>query len=394
MPWTETRVMDQKIQLLNAWMDGHSITELADHFGISRKTVYKWVGRYEAEGVTGLTERSRAPHHCPGKVDEAVTRHIIETKLAHRSFGPKKVMDLLRREQPEVVWPADSTAGELLKRAGLVSKRRVKRCYPADPQSFDLAEAGNNAIWSVDYKGQYPLASKGWCYPLTITDNASRFLLGCEGLTSTRYELARPVFERVFRAFGLPEAILSDNGAPFASRSAGGLSRLSMWWVQLGIRVHRIRPGKPTQNARHERMHGSLNRAIGRQLRGAGLARQLSLLSAYQDEYNQQRSHEGLGRRTPASVYRRSLRHYSGVLPCMEYDVGQLVRQVRHNGEIKLAGQRVYISELLAGQPVALRTVGNDREEVRFGAHLLGYIDQRSMKLESACHWHDDRLTK
>jgi len=388
MPWKETCVMDLKMRLINDWLrDDFSVSELARSYGISRKTVYKWVSRYQTEGPAGLDVRSRAPHHCSHAVAGDLVERVIATKRAHLSFGPKKVMDLLRREHPEINWPADSTAGDILKAAGLVKKRRRKLPFPADPQPFELGNT-NNALWSVDYKGQYPTAGGHWCYPLTLTDNASRYVLGCQGVTATDYQQAAPVFEWVFHEYGLPDGILSDNGSPFASRSAGGLTRLSKWWIELGIRVHRTKPGTPTQNARHERMHGSLNRAIGEKMRGAGFMQQQTALTAFCNEFNEQRSHEALGRQTPASVYQASGRTYSPVLRLIDYETNQQVRNVRHNGEIKWKGGLIYISELLARHRVGLREVEHDRVEVRYSFHLLGHINLRTARLEPACHWH------
>lgn len=388
MPWTETCVMDLKMQLIADWLRGeHSISDLARGYGVSRKTVYKWVKRYQEEGAAGLQDRSRAPGHCPHAVADEVAEQIVATKRAHPSFGPKKVMDLLRREQPDNHWPADSTAGDVLKAAGLVRKRRYNRPYPADPQPFELGD-NNNALWSVDYKGQYRAADGRWCYPLTLTDNASRYLLGCQGVTATDYVQAKPVLEWAFSEYGLPEGILSDNGSPFASRAAGGLTRLSKWWVELGIAVHRTKPGTPTQNARHERMHGSLNRAIGDQLRGASFIRQQAALKSFCGEFNEKRSHEALGRETPASVYQPSRRVYSPVLRPVEYDEDQRVRSVRHNGEIKWNGELIYISELLARHRVGMREVDHDRVEVRYSFHLLGHINLITSRLEPVCDWH------
>ena len=388
MPWNETCVMDLKVQLIADWLRGeHGVSALALGYGVSRKTVYKWIRRYQEAGVEGLAERSRAPHSRPHAVTEEVAERIIAVKHEHPAFGPKKIIDLLRSEQPDVDWPADSTTGEILRRAGLVRKRRLKRPYPADPQPFELGDC-NNALWSVDYKGQYPTANGHWCYPLTVTDNASRYVLGCHGVRATDYAQAQPLFELIFREYGLPEGILSDNGSPFASRSAGGLTRLSKWWVELGIRVHRTKPGTPTQNARHERMHGSLNRAIGEQMRGASFLQQQRFLTAFCHEFNTQRSHEALARQTPASVYQPSRRQYSPVPGPIAYDTDQQVRHVRHNGEIKWQGNLIYISELLARHRVGLQEVEGDRVEVRYSHHLLGHINLATARLEPACHWH------
>lgn len=389
MPWNETCVMDLKMQLIGDWLRGDcSVTDLARSYNLSRKTVYKWIGRYDSGGAAGLVERSRAPRYCPHAISDAMAERIIATKRRHLSFGPKKVMDRLRAEEPDMDWPADSTAGELLKRVGLVKKRRYRRPYPADPQPFHLGET-NNALWSVDYKGQYPTHQRRWCYPLTITDNASRYLIGCHGVSATDYAQARPVFEWTFREYGLPEGILSDNGPPFASRAAGGLTRLSLWWVLQGIRVHRIQPGKPTQNARHERMHGTLNRAVGEHLRGASATRQQQTLAEFRIEYNVLRSHESLDRHPPASLYTPSQRPYSPVLRPLHYDDDQQVRTVRQNGEIKFKSELIYLSELLTKQPVGLRQVDNDRFEVRLNFHLLGHLNLATHRLEKATQWHD-----
>lgn len=391
MPWRETCVMNLKMQFVADWLrGGYGVSDLARGYGISRKTAYKWIRRYQEEGAGGLQERSRAPHHCSHAVAEDVAEQIVAVKKDHPSFGPKKVLDRLRELEPAMALPADSTAGEILKAAGLVKKRRYKRPYPADPQPFELGNR-NNALWSVDYKGQYRTAGERWCYPLTVTDNASRYVLGCHGVSATDYAQAKPIMEWIFHEYGLPEGILSDNGSPFASRSAGGLTRLSKWWVELGIGVHRSKPGTPTQNARHERMHGSLNRAVGERMRGASLMQQQTTLQAFREEFNEQRSHEALGRQTPASVYQPSWRRYSPVLRPIEYSAAQAVRNVRHNGEIKWRGHLIYVSELLARHRVGLQEVENDRVEVRYSAHLLGHINLKTARLEPACHWHTGR---
>lgn len=219
MPWKGTDVMDLKTELIGQWLKNeYTISELVRGYGLSRKTVYKWVRRYQADGPAGLAARSSAPRHCPHAVADEVAQRIVAVKLAHPSFGPRKVMDWLRAHEPDESWPADSTTGDLLKAVGLVKKRRYKRPYPADPQPFELGNTPN-ALWSVDYKGQYPSAGGQWCYPLTLTDNASRYLLGCHGVTGTDYAQARAVFERVFEEYGLPDGLLSDNGSIQGSRT-------------------------------------------------------------------------------------------------------------------------------------------------------------------------------
>lgn len=394
MPWRETCVMDLKMHLISDWLQGrYTKAELARAYHVSRKTVYKWTERYTQEGAAGLLERSRAPGHCPHALDPALAEQIVAMKLRHPSFGPKKVLDRLRAEQPAVDWPADSTAGALLKRQGLVKPRRYKPAFPADPQPFALGDQPN-ALWSVDYKGQYPSNQSHWCYPLTITDNASRYLIGCRSVSGTDYAQARSVFEWAFQAHGVPEAILSDNGPPFASCGAGGLTRLSLWWIRHGIRVHRTEPGKPTQNARHERMHASLNYAIGSRMKGASALTQQQLLAEFRQEYNTLRSHESLERRPPASLYTPSPRLYTPCLKPLDYDTDQLVRSVRHNGEIKFKGGFVYISELLAKHPVGLRQIDEQYYEVRFSFHLLGHLNMATQRLEKPKLWHGAKPNK
>lgn len=388
MPWKESCVMDWKVRLIADWLSGdYSVSALSRGYGVSRGTIYKWIRRYENQGAEGLIDQSRAPKNTPHAVPDDIAQKIIEVKRAHPSFGPKKVVDLLKRHKPNQQWPADSTAGEILKRAGLVKPRRYKKPYPADPQPFELGTE-NNRLWSGDYKGQYTMSDGKWCYPLTITDNASRYLIGCTAVTGTSHDLAKPAFEWAFSEYGLPDGLLTDNGPPFASRSAGGLTRLSLWWVQLGIRVHRSKPGTPTQNARHERMHGSMNRAIGQQMRKASLVRQQRLLQEFRHEYNEDRSHESLDRKPPSSMYRPSQREYSRIIQPAEYTDDQEIRRVRQNGEIKLNGQLIYVSQVLAGQPIGLRQVDNDRVELKYRFHLLGHIDLTQHRLVHATTWH------
>ncbi len=392
MPWTETCVMDLKLQLISDSLRGYSITELSTAYGISRKTVYKWLHRYEEYGVDGLKNRSRAPKQCPHKLDEHIANLIIAKKKQHLDWGPKKVLDLLRRNDPEIDWPADSTAGELLKRCGLVKKRRYKRTIPADKQPFsDYSEA--NQSWSADYKGDFKLGNKQRCYPLTITDNCSRYLLACQGLNSTKYSDAQLWFEYTFREFGLPQSIRTDNGSPFASRSLGGLSRLSKWWVDLEIKVERIQPGRPQQNGRHERMHRSLKAAVCK-VPSYSMVRQQERFDSFRVEYNELRSHEGLGRQTPESHYEASCRSYPELILPPQYDNDMTVRSVRHNGEIKWKSQRLYVSELLRKLPVGLKQKEEHLWELYYRSHLLGTLNEKTMKIEPVKEWRSSIIKK
>jgi transposase InsO family protein len=385
MPWEQTSAMDQRVKFIADWLSrDYTKMDLCRAYGISRPTADKWIQRYQQGGVEQFKERSRAAHSHPNQSSEEVVQMLIETKLYQQSWGPKKVLDYLRQNGPELVWPADSTAGEILKRAGLV-KRRVRR-HHVSPYSEPFGDCqGPNQIWSADFKGDFALGNHRRCYPLTLSDNFSRYLLMCRALEHPSYQAVRPWFEWVFREYGLPEAIRTDNGPPFASLAIGGISELSKWWIQLGIRPERIKPGKPSQNGRHERMHRTLKQDVPPQ---PTHRRQQNQYDLYLEQYNGYRPHEALGRKTPASVYCASPRSYPGKIPAIEYGPGITVRQVRHNGEIKWRGDLIYVSQVLAQEPIGLTQIEEDRWEVRYSFHLLGTLDQRAKKILPATTWH------
>jgi transposase InsO family protein len=378
--------MDERIRFIGDWLSGsYSKTGLCEVYGISRPTGDKWIGRYEREGVEGLKERSRAPHTHPGTVLPEHREMIIKTKLRYQDWGPKKVMDWLRRHYPRGSWPADSTAGEILLRAGLVKPRHCRRRVAADAEPFGCCR-GANVSWSADFKGDFRLGNGQRCYPLTISDNYSRYVLACRALTRTHYEAVRPWFEWVFREYGLPEAIRTDNGSPFASVALGGLTRLSTWWIQLGIRPERIEPGKPQQNGRHERMHRTLGSGV-RPIQNT-VAAQQGQFDVWLQAFNWERSHEALGRQTPGSVYRASSRPYPVKPPAVEYDPEMVVRQIRHNGEMKWRGQLLYVTEVLKQEPVGMKQVAEDRWAIYYSFHLLGYLDDRTCTIRPPDRWH------
>ncbi len=388
MPWKETSVMDQRVQLLADWLSGdYTKRDLCEIYAISRPTTDKWIARYRACGVQGLEDLARAPHSHPNHTTEAVRAMIIASKLQHQKWGPKKVMDWLRRAQPHVAWPVDSTAGAILKRAGLVRPRvRRHRVAPYTEPFRDCA--GPNQIWSADFKGDFVMGNGRRCYPLTLSDNFSRYLLLCHALECHNYAAVRPWLEWAFREYGLPDAIRTDNGPPFASLALGGISPLSKWWIQLGIRPERIRPGKPSQNGRHERMHRTLKEAVPPQ---ANLRTQQRHFDPFLEEYNWERSHEALDRHTPGSVYRASPRPYPRKLPRIEYAAGITVRRVRQNGEIKWQGKHIYVSEVLAKEPLSLKPLGEDTWEVHYSFHLLGVLNLRTTTITPAQGWHGEQ---
>jgi len=391
MPWEQTSAMDQRVQFVADWLSGdYSKMDLCRAYGISRPTADKWIERYQQGGVEQLEERSRAAHCHPNQTCEEVRQMLIDTKLFQQNWGPKKVLDYLRENGPELDWPADSTAGEILKRAGLV-KRRVRHRH-VSPYSEPFGDCqGLNQIWSADFKGDFALGNHRRCYPLTLSDNFSRYLLLCRALEHPSYQAVRPWFESAFREYGLPKAMRTDNGAPFASLAIGGVSELSKWWIKLGIRPERIKPGKPSQNGRHERMHRTLKQDVPPQ---PTHRRQQNRFDLFLEQYNGQRSHEALGRKTPASVYQVSPRPYPGKIPPIEYALGTTVRRVRYNGEIKWGGDLIYISQVLAQEPLGLKQIEDEKWEVRYSFHLLGTLDQRTKKILPAKSWRGPNFKK
>ncbi|HKO43067.1 MAG TPA: integrase core domain-containing protein [Pyrinomonadaceae bacterium] len=391
MPWKETSVMDQKIQLIADWLSGdYCKSELCRIYEISRPTADKWIARYEQRGLPGLEELERAPHCHPNQTSEEMRALIVQTKLRRQKWGPKKVLDWLRDERPELKWPADSTAGEILKRAGLVKPRKWRRRVAPYSEPFGECCAPNQS-WSADFKGDFLLGNGRRCYPLTISDNFSRYLLLCRALERPRHDEVQYWFEWVFREAGLLEVIRIDNGAPFASLALGGISQLSKWWIKLGIKPERIQPGKPAQNGRHERMHRTLKEAVAPQ---RDLQQQQQQYYLFVEEYNWDRSHEALGRKTPGSVHCFSPRSYPAKLPEVQYESGITVRQVRHKGEIKWRGELIYVSEVLAKEPVGLIPIDNDKWELRYSFQLLGILDERTKSIIPAKGWHRTKPSK
>jgi len=299
MPWEQSSPMDQKTQFVSEYLrDTISFTELCDRYGISRKTGYKWIDRYQAEGPAGLADRSRRPHSSPDETPEPLRLAIIEARRRHPSWGGKKLLKHLKGKDPQADWPSRWTVCEILCRAGLV-RQRTRRRKPGHPgKPISIATAPND-LWCVDFKGQFKTRDGQYCYPLTVTDRYSRYLIGCQALLSTETKGAKATFLQLFKKYGLPQAIRSDNGTPFASTALARLSELSVWWIRLGIRPELIEPGKPQQNGQHERMHRVLKAETARPP-AANLTQQQRWFDRFCQEYNQLRPHEGIDLRTPA----------------------------------------------------------------------------------------------
>lgn len=373
MPWKETCAMKERLKMISLFETGkYTVTELAEQFKITRKTAHKWLGRFADEGASGLDERSRAPHRCPRATPKDVILAVVRAKQAHPTWGPAKLAPC-SGEPPEVInaWPAVSTRGRILGLHGLVSQRKHRRRVSPWFQPFLGANRPNN-VWCADFKGWIRTGDGTRCDPLTISDACTRMLLCCQILTKPDYRHVRPQFERVFREYGLPVAIRTDNGYPFASTGAGGLSPLSVWWVKLGIMPERIKPGHPEQNGRHERMHRTLKQETMKPPADTPQAQQQSC-DSFRSIYNTARPHEALGQKPPASLYVPSPRPYPKRLVDIEYPPFTEVRRVRSNGQIKWRGNFVYVSEALIGELVGI-TEEKESWLVSFGPIPLGLL--------------------
>ena len=379
MPWKETCTMDERVKFIGEWLSGeYPMRALCEAYGISRKTAYKWAERYRSDPEQGLLDRSRAPHHRPHAIDPAIAEALIGLRRRRHHWGPRKLLAYLERDRPEIAWPAASTVGDLLRRAGLVEAGRRRRSALPVQRPF-LPAAAANDIWCADFKGWFRTSDGTRCDPLTISDAYSRYLLECRIVKPTG-EGVRPRFERAFRTFGLPRAIRTDNGTPFASSGPAGLTRLSVHWVKLGIKLERIEPGQPQQNATHERMHRTLKAETSRPPASSPAAQQRRFDSFCQC-YNQERPHEALGQQTPASRYTPSARPYPSRIEDPWYDADHAVRRIRHNGEIKWQGDYIFISESLVGELVGIAETHAGNWIARFADLDLGIIDRKTRRL-------------
>lgn len=376
MPWLETSPVEQREQFIRDHRAGlYMMTELCARYDVSRKTGYKWLERFDEGGRRGLQDRSRAPHHCPHRIAKEVAAVICAARRQHPSWGPAKLVAWLRPRYPVVDWPAVSTAGDLLARRGLVKKRRRRRHYQ-HPGVGPPTTTQPNDLWTADFKGHFRTRDGIYCYPLTIADQHTRYLLACHGLLSTKGHGVRPVFERLFREYGLPGAIRTDNGVPFATCGIHGLSQLNGWWLRLGIQHQRILPASPQQNGAHERMHKTLKGEAIRPPRST-LATQQRAFNAFRRLYNDERPHEALHDRTPASLYRPSRREYSGTLPPVEYPGHFIVKRVTNAGTIRLRRRLLFLANALKQHPVGLEETDDGVWSIHFCRVLLGRVDER-----------------
>jgi putative transposase len=374
--------MEQRLAFVVEWAKhGSSMAELCRSFGISRQTGYELVAQFKACGLDGLKPRSRAPHCHPNAVSEEVCGAVLRAKAAHPSWGPKKLQPLEDEARSiKEQWPVASTRGAILARAGLTVPRRPARPHaPARTQPFGQVTRANDT-WCADFKGWFRTGDGMRCDPLTISDAHSRLLLRCQALHhGIETEYVRPVFEAVFREYGLPLRLRTDNGAPFASVGAGGLSQLAVWWIKLGITPERIDPGQPSQNGRHERLHRTLNEATA-QPPAATIRAQQQRFDVFRNEYNHARPHEALQQQPPSRWYAPSPRAYPRRLEEPTYAEADQVRRVRHNGEIRWSSGTIYVSRVLIGEPVGIYE-SDAGWLVRYGPIELGLLDPANSRL-------------
>ncbi len=379
MPWKECNRMDERLRFVARLLDGEKMAVACREFGISRKTGYKIFARYKEFGVRGLEDRSKSAYRHPNKLPFQIEKAILRIKQEHTSWGAPKIQHKLAKEFSIIKPPAVSTIHAVLDRHGLVKRRKRKR-YKA--KGTQLSEANSpNSLWCADFKGQFRLGNKKHCYPLTITDQMSRYLLACEGLESTKEITAFEVFERTFREFGLPGAIRTDNGIPFASPHAlFGLSRLSLWWLRLGISIERIKPGHPQQNGRHERMHLTLKKEATKPA-SFNFLQQQERFDDFIEVYNNDRPHQGLGGLYPGELYTPSAREFfepgEPEYPCHDRTI-----KVTRCGRICIGRRKINLSTVFAGQYVGVREVADEVWLVSFMEYGLGFFDRELDKVE------------
>jgi transposase InsO family protein len=376
MPWLETDPMDQRLQFIADYQRGfYSMTELCARYAISRKTGYACLDRYAEHGRAGLAPRSRAPHTCPHRIAAELAALLCATRRKHPDWGAGKLLDYLEPRHAGVTWPAASTVNDLLARHGLLAKRRRRR--PSQhPGVVPLVTHAPNDLWTADFKGQFRTRDGIYCYPLTIADQHSRYLLTCHGLPSTHGAGARRIFEHAFRTYGVPHAIRTDNGVPFATSGIHGLSQLNVWWMRLGIQHQRIHPGRPQQNGAHERMHKTLKRRAIRPPRADARAQQRAF-NHFRTEYNEERPHDSLGGQTPASHYRASPRPYPRRLPPQEYPGHFLVKKITTGGTFRFQHRLLFLAHSLTDHHIGLEETDDGIWSIYFNTVLLAKLDER-----------------
>jgi putative transposase len=386
MPWKATSVTDQRAKFMLDYNERvrtgqTTMFALCTEHGVSRKTGYKIVARYEQSGWQGLADQSRAPFGGKHWITPETISAVLDVRLDFPQWGSRKIVAYLRDIEPDQQWPAASVVHEWIKKAGMVINHpgpRRRFPHPGRPPAEPIERP--NQQWSTDFKGHFRTKDRRYCYPLTVADSFSRYIIGCRALSATTFELTWAAFERLFREYGLPDSMLSDNGTPFSSNSVKRLSKLSVRWIRLGIEPRLIQPGKPQQNGRHERMHRTMKaEACARP--AADCRRQQTQFDRFADQFNCIRPHEALGQTPPARSYERSAREYPTRLPEIVYPSSYELRRVRSSGEIKWKGQWLFLSESLVGEIIAFEDIDDDCSIIRFGPMELGYYSDREHRL-------------
>jgi putative transposase len=383
MPWREMSPMDQRLQLVTDYHSGFfTVTELAEQYGISRKTAYKWIERdAKAEATSvGVMERSRRPHHSPTATDAEVVARLLALRKRHPRWGARKLLAVGARRDPDAAWPRRSTVCDLLKRAGLVTPRPRRRPI-GHPPSVLAPITAPNTTWTTDFKGEFRTGDRRYCYPLTLRDGHSRFVLQCAALLARTYVDTQRRFARAFAQYGLPDRIRSDNGLPFAGPGLGRLSRLSVWWMRLGIVPERIVPGHPEQNGSHEQFHSVLKAHTARPPAPNARAQQRRF-DRFAREYNHDRPHEALDDQPPASCYTASRRSVPARVPPVEYPGHFEVRRVSSNGCISWDDQPLFLTESLAREDVGFEEIDDALWTLYFGMVALARFDERQRHLQ------------
>jgi transposase InsO family protein len=378
--WEGVTVSQQRQNFIRDYLlNYYSISELAERFSVSRKTAHKWIDRFRREGEAGLGERSRRPLHCPGQTAEVVSAEFIRQKGRHQHWGARKLLKVISDKHPQWEMPSEITVNRLLQREGLTKKRRRKgRLHPGCPQS--KAQEPNH-IWAADYKGQFRLKNGSYCFPLTVSDLYSRYLLGCEAHPGISHEKTKSYFEWLFREYGLPQRIRTDNGVPFASNALARLSRLSVWWIKLGIYPELIEPGKPQQNGIHERMHRTL-KAEATIPPESTETKQQQRFDRFRAEFNNERPHEAIGMSSPAQVYQSSARRMPKKLQSYDYPGHYLVRRVSRDGTVRMMGKQFFVATPLMEDYIGFEEQEEGVYDMYFCFYHIGRYNAPKNKVE------------
>jgi len=382
MPWISTNPMEQRTRFILAYNENlFSVSELCLRFSISRRTAYKWINRYNQGGLAGLNEHSRVPHSCPHQTPEHVEELLLDCRRRHPFWGPKKLKAYIGRRH-DVDLPATSTVGAILHRNGLIEPRRRRRStrHPGAPT---LTTTAPNEVWTADFKGEFKTKDGIYCYPLTVCDAHSRYILDVRARSSVKQKTAIPVFEHLFNEHGLPSAMRTDNGTPFASVALCGLSKLSVWWIKLGIAHQRIEPGQPQQNGRHERMHRTLKKETARPPT-SNMTQQQMRFDVWRDEFNNERPHEALNDETPASIYLPSIREMPSKTPEPNYPKHCVIRRISTCGTFRMNARQIFLSQTLNTEWIALEETGDGIWDIYFYDVLLARLDERTYTIEAA----------